>query len=218
MSLSIIDKRFTSATISAGGTNGSTSLTLSATPTGLQPNQQIWLNGGSNSEDNFVAATYTPGSTSVPLIQPIANGTQTQIFFDGHNVNGPQEGSMLPFEVYPEIPVMYDRQQNAYVQLQGINGILSVTRGGNKSVAIAAGTATDTVIKGSPGRLASILVTTVGANAPQVFDNASAGSGLVIATTISSAPLGLIAFDVPALNGITVKGSASNPGMTIFYT
>jgi hypothetical protein len=52
--------------------------------------------------------------------------------------------------------------------------------GGIATAAVPAGTAADTVISPAPGRLCKVLVTTLGTNAMQIFDNASAGSGKII--------------------------------------
>lgn len=92
-----------------------------------------------------------------------------------------------------------------------------VDNGGTQSVAIAAGVATDTVVKPTPGRLASILVTTTGTNPLQVFDNATVGSGKIIGQLPASPALGITFFGEAAANGITVKGNAANPAVTISF-
>lgn len=84
--------------------------------------------------------------------------------------------------------------------------------------AIAAATATPTVLKAGPGRLCQVLVTAVGTDAALVYDNASAASGTVIGAVPASAPVGSVyAFQMPARNGITVAGSAAMPGLTVSY-
>jgi hypothetical protein len=86
------------------------------------------------------------------------------------------------------------------------------------AAAVAGAAAADTVISPNPGRLCSVLVTVVGANPMQIFDNASAGSGKIIGALAASAPVGTsVIFNMPAANGITVKGSATNPGVTVSY-
>lgn len=85
---------------------------------------------------------------------------------------------------------------------------------------VAATTATDTVIKSAGGGvLGKITVTTTGANPMQIYDNATAGSGALIASLPASPTLGQIfAFDIPVVNGITIKGSATNPGVTVLWS
>jgi hypothetical protein len=100
---------------------------------------------------------------------------------------------------------------------RGTQGVADVSSGGRTSTAIAASTSANTVIKASAGRCASILVTTTGTNALQVFDNASAASGTIIAALPTSPAIGLYVFGTPAANGITVGGNANNPGVTVFW-
>jgi len=93
--------------------------------------------------------------------------------------------------------------------------IVDPTSGGAVTTAISAGTAANTVISANPGKLCRILVTTVGTNPLQVFDNASTNSGTIIAALAASAPIGIYDFQMPAANGITVAGNAANPAVTI---
>ncbi len=87
-----------------------------------------------------------------------------------------------------------------------------------KVVAVAASTASDTVIKAAPGRLLRILVTTTGTNPMTIHDNASAGSGTVIGALPASPAVGSsYQFDLPAGAGITVKGNSNNPAVTISF-
>ncbi len=82
-------------------------------------------------------------------------------------------------------------------------------------IASAAGT---TVVKGRPGRLCSIIVTVTGTGVIQVFDNASAASGTVIAQLPASPALGEYIIDMPAAAGITVSSPASSPAITVGYS
>ena len=87
------------------------------------------------------------------------------------------------------------------------------------NTAIAAGVATDTVIKANPGHLARALVTAVGTANLLIYDNVSAGSGVVIGIVKSTAVVGdYVDIQMPANNGITVKGAATNAGVTIAWT
>ena len=69
--------------------------------------------------------------------------------------------------------------------------------------AIAAGVV---VIKGSPGRLCRVLVTTaLSATAVIIYDNATAGSGTVVGYIPASSAIGTILdFEMPCNNGITI--------------
>lgn len=97
-----------------------------------------------------------------------------------------------------------------------LNGTV-VVPGGSATVAVAAGTVADTVVKASTGRLCRILVTTVGTNPLQVYDNASGHTGTIIGQLAASAPVGSYDFQLPAVNGITVAGNAANPAVTVSY-
>src|SRR6266700_577886 len=89
-----------------------------------------------------------------------------------------------------------------------------------KATAIAAGAAGPTVIKASAGFFYGILVTTVGAGTPQVFDNASTTAGTIVGALSASVAVG--DYNAPSggvgvSSGITVSGGATNPAMTIFW-
>jgi hypothetical protein len=100
------------------------------------------------------------------------------------------------------------------------DGTVVTVGDGTSSVAVAAGKNTDTVIKGVPGRLYSILVTAPGTNAMQIFDNASVGSGKIIGLVPANSPANGVSLTprMPAALGITVKGNAANPAVTISYS
>lgn len=89
--------------------------------------------------------------------------------------------------------------------------------GGARNFAYTANASAVTV-KTSPGRLCKVLVTTTGTNAMLIYDNASAASGTVIGALPANPTVGSIyEFLMPANNGITIAGSASNPAVTISY-
>lgn len=104
--------------------------------------------------------------------------------------------------------------------LDGKYYIGNTNNDGTTSQAIAAGTVGDTVLSANNSFLASILVTTTGSNQLTIYDNASAGSGKIIGIVPASAAVtGVpIPSKAPAALGITVKGNAANPAVTIFYT
>ena len=98
------------------------------------------------------------------------------------------------------------------------DGSASVSVGGAQTVAIASGTATDTVIKASGGRLCRALVTAQNTNAMFIYDNASGHTGTTIGVVPANAAVGNVYdFQLPAANGITVQGNANNPGVTIGF-
>jgi len=85
---------------------------------------------------------------------------------------------------------------------------------------IAAGSSTTTV-KASPGRLCRVVVTTAGTSTDNItiYDNATAGSGEVLAVIPGGGTVGTIyALDLPAVNGITVVNVASGPAVTIGWS
>lgn len=98
------------------------------------------------------------------------------------------------------------------------NGTVIVPRG-SATAAVAASKATVTVVKASAGRLCRVLVTVAGtATTVSVFDNASAASGTVIGLFPGNSAAGAVyEFEMPAANGVTVGGAATNPGMTISF-
>lgn len=98
-----------------------------------------------------------------------------------------------------------------------LNGTVLVP-GGSATVAIPGTTATATVVKSSAGRLCRLLITASGAAAVSIYDNATAASGTVIGITPTSPPVGTTyVFEMPAVNGITVAGSATLPGITVSF-
>jgi len=105
----------------------------------------------------------------------------------------------------------FDRQQ-------GKQGVGDVSTGGRSTVAVAASTAVNTVVKGTPGRLARVLVTATGTASLMIYDNATTNSGTIIGILPASPTVGAVYdFGLPAANGITVGGSSTNPGVTISF-
>jgi hypothetical protein len=199
---------------------GDSNLTFSSAPKTIAPGQPIKLSGAVLAEYVYVASNYVPSPTTtvIPLASPVVNAGQTSAAWDIFSVAGPGAGSITPAGSIMAVNVILDvATGNLYAQ-QGYRGVTDVNTGGRSSLAIAAGIAANTVVKGSPGRLARILVTASGTNALNVFDNSSGASGTQIALVPASAPAGtLVDCQAPALNGITVQGNAANPAVTIFY-
>ena len=89
------------------------------------------------------------------------------------------------------------------------------------TAAIATGVAT-TIVKGAPGRLVNVVITTAGTGSDNatIYDNASAASGKILAvipggTTLTGAQ---VAIDLPAANGITVVNVSGGPAFTLGYS
>lgn len=89
-----------------------------------------------------------------------------------------------------------------------------------KTASIAANAASTTIVKGAPGRVVNALVTVAGTStATTIYDNASAGSGTVLALIPANTAVGTqITIDMPAANGITVVQGASSVGFTLGYS
>ena len=76
----------------------------------------------------------------------------------------------------------------------------------------------DTVIKASQGFLQSVLVTTLGSVAVNIWDNATTHTGTIIGIIPANTPVGtVIQINARAVNGITAQGAASQPNFTAFY-
>lgn len=199
---------------------GDTSLVFSAAPKTVLPGQAIKLTGGATPEYVYVADSFVPSATatSVPLKSPVVNAAQTSASWSVFNTAGPSNGSVPPEGILLVQETLFDVATGNLYAKQGVRGVQDMSVGGRTSTAIAASTATNTVIKASPGRLARLLVTTAGTTAMSFYDNASTNSGTVIALIPASAAAGtLIDAQAPALNGITAAGAATNPGVTVFW-
>ena len=97
-------------------------------------------------------------------------------------------------------------------------GSMLLTTTGGTTPTSAPSNAT-TVIKASAGRLARLLVTTVGAGTFVCFDNATTGSGTIIGSLGASAAVGTVEpLDMPALNGITCVSGATGPVVTVSWS
>lgn len=106
--------------------------------------------------------------------------------------------------------------------LVDLNGNVAAS-GGTSTVAAAAGTSANTVVKASAGRLCRVLITAVatGTATLSIYDNAGTNSGTVIGAipfTTSTPAVGTVFdFEMPAISGITVGGASTNPGITVSY-
>lgn len=91
---------------------------------------------------------------------------------------------------------------------------------GINNTAIAAAVTVPTVIKNSGGRLARVLVTTVGTGVMTFYDNASTNSGTVIGIIPASSAVNGIpfVFMAPTSNGITASSTATAPAVTVMWS
>ena len=91
---------------------------------------------------------------------------------------------------------------------------------GYQNTAVAASTSADTVINAKNGFLSHVLVTAAGSAAMNIYDNASAGSGMIVGVIPSTATVTGVPFKfkAPCANGITIKGDAASHGVTVFYS
>lgn len=120
------------------------------------------------------------------------------------------------------IPVSSQIYNGATFDLpQGANGVAFTTAGGKTTTAIASGTASNTVVKASAGRLARISITSAAGTTTgttPIYDNATTNSGTILVVVPNNQAVGsIIDVNLPAANGITVGGVANSPGMTISF-
>ena len=108
-------------TISSGGGSASTSLVMSATPTGLKAGMQILLYKNANFpsagyfETVYVDLTYVEGSTTVPLASAIVNAvTYDTIAYDGFGPLGPQLNGFIPVGIGIEEEALFDPVTGLY--------------------------------------------------------------------------------------------------------
>lgn len=79
--------------------------------------------------------------------------------------------------------------------------------------------ASDVIVKGSPGRLCRVIVTSTGTGATLIYDNANGHTGTVIGAVVASAAVGtFVECQAPAINGITVAGNANNSAITVIWS
>lgn len=117
-----------------------------------------------------------------------------------------------------QVPAVVSVDGNGNTFTIGAGGSVHTSVGGTATVAVAAATVANTVVKASAGRLCRILITATGTNPLQVFDNATTNTGTVIGAFAASPAVGMVVdFQMPAANGITVGGNAANPGFTLSY-
>ena len=84
---------------------------------------------------------------------------------------------------------------------------------------IAAGAST-TTLKAGAGRVCKVAVTTAGTATDNltIYDNATAGSGTILAVIPGGGSLQVYDINMPAQNGITVVNVASGPAVTVGWS
>ncbi len=90
---------------------------------------------------------------------------------------------------------------------------------GYRNAAIAAGAST-TVVKTTKGRVAQVVVTSLGTTGGTVtiYDN-TAGSGTKLLVIPEAQPIGTVyKVDMPATIGITVVNAANAPALTVSFS
>jgi hypothetical protein len=98
-----------------------------------------------------------------------------------------------------------------------VMGEALVATGGLVTTAVPAN-ASNVVVKGAAGRLCNVLITATGVTSMVIYDNATTNSGTVIGAIPASPTVGnTYNFSMPAANGITIAGSATNPAITVSW-
>ena len=95
----------------------STTLTLNSAPTTLDKGMQIVLDrAGANPETNYVASSYTPGSTSVALqiATQFSHAQNSTVEWSQHAPLGPQLNGFLPSGLGMEEEIVYDPVSKKY--------------------------------------------------------------------------------------------------------
>lgn len=111
-----------SVSISSGGGVGSASIVVSSAPTGLRPNQKIWLTTGAtnltsgNTEVVQVSSNYTVGSTTIPINSAIVNSGHNTVLWSSAAYAGPQAGLILPHTILPMAHLLFNPATAFYAQ------------------------------------------------------------------------------------------------------
>ena len=95
----------------------STTLTLTSAPTTLDKGAQLVLDrAGANPETNYVATSYTPGSTSVPLqiATQFSHAQNATVEWSQHAPLGPQLSGFLPSGLGMEEEIVFDPASKKY--------------------------------------------------------------------------------------------------------
>lgn len=88
---------------------------------------------------------------------------------------------------------------------------------GAQTASLAA-SVSDQVASAIPGRLVSVTILTSGSAATSIYDNATAGSGKLIAIIPANPTVGQVyTFQEPVTAGITVKGAANTSGLLVDF-
>ena len=141
-------KGITTATINAGGTQGSTSLTLSATPPAsgvgsLQPGMKVllYVNGQLPTAGQYevvdIDLAYIQGSATVPLASATVNAvTYNRMAYDSFAGLGPLGNTFTGFGLGMEAIALTDLVTGFHTQLKqapGAPGVVAVSSDGSKA-------------------------------------------------------------------------------------
>lgn len=104
-----------SGTVASGGTTGSTSVTPTAAPTGLQPGSPVYLSGGTGAiEVAYTTTAYVAGSSPLLLQSAISGNNRTTLQWDLYLALGPGLSGILPSGIGLEEDVVFDPVSNLF--------------------------------------------------------------------------------------------------------
>ncbi|MBV8656613.1 MAG: hypothetical protein JO142_02200 [Burkholderiales bacterium] len=168
---SLQGKGRTGLTITAGGTQGSTSLTLTAN-TGLKSGMQVTLATGAfpaagSYETVYVDFSYSEGTNTVPLKSAISlANTYTTAYIDAFSTLGPQLNGFMPTGMGVEMCGLYDP----------VSGLMFIERAATQdgvsgqnviveTLGVLNGAGTLDRLRAAPGTLGALAVSTDGVKA-----------------------------------------------------
>lgn len=204
--------------MSAGGT-AFTTTTTSAVATFHGPRSGRYFRISSNLAGGNTATmvlTFFTNPASMPGVYVTQTGTW--------NVGSTSAtGSAIPANVFAQGGLARTTSPTAATtgnlvsMLTDVMGEQLIATGGLVTTAVPAN-ASNVVVKPSAGRLCNVLITATGVTPMVIYDNATTNSGTVIGALPASPTLGnTYSFSMPAANGITIAGSATNPAVTVSW-
>lgn len=138
------------------------------------------------------------------LVQPQV-GTVTTDVNNGNQTYGPQ------------VVQLGDKTTPTNFAAVDATGLVEVTTGGLKTVAVAAAAAA-AAIKTTPGRLHKVHVTTLGTAALNFYDAASATGTILCAVPASAAVGSTYDVQMPAAIAIWCNSGTNTPAVTVAYS
>ncbi|MDQ6948257.1 MAG: hypothetical protein M3256_18825 [Actinomycetota bacterium] len=104
--------------IASGGGVGSTSVTLTSPPIGLNPGEPILFTGG-NPEFLYTAGSYVAETNPVLLASPIQFAGHNMVTYDTRAATGPRATDMTPFGMLPVGCVISEGPNGLYTMMLG---------------------------------------------------------------------------------------------------